>query len=163
MHFSTIIAMALLGASTTMAVPAMKRNNQLLCPGLPGDPQCCAVNALNVADLNCGPRTSPSCSSSLHIYPYFAPYIFFYIPRKTAANLVFLFLVPAPASNVSQFTQVCAAIGQQAQCCVLPVVSVLFFECYADAWNWADQSDAVGPSPALPESPGPVSGDSFPF
>ena len=87
--------------------------------------------------------------------------IYFLYPKETAAEM-FLFLVPAPASNVSQFTQVCASIGQQAQCCVVPVVSFLFFECYADAWNWANQSDAVGPSPALPEPPGPVSGDSFP-
>ena len=55
MHFFAIIATALVGASTTMAVPAMKRN---LCFGLPGSPECCAVNALGVADLDCAPRMS---------------------------------------------------------------------------------------------------------
>ena len=68
MQFSTFIAAALVGASATMAVPAYKRS--VLCPGLPGTPECCAVNALGVADLDCAPRTS---NSLLHIHPYLAP------------------------------------------------------------------------------------------
>ncbi|CAF9914152.1 MAG: hypothetical protein ALECFALPRED_009417, partial [Alectoria fallacina] len=53
MHFSTIVATALVGAST-MAMPAFNKR-AILCPGLEGTPQCCAVNALGVADLNCAP------------------------------------------------------------------------------------------------------------
>ncbi|KAF6233971.1 hypothetical protein HO173_007801 [Letharia columbiana] len=53
MHCSTIIATALFGASITMAFPAFKR--AVLCPGIEDTPQCCAVNALGVADLNCAP------------------------------------------------------------------------------------------------------------
>ena len=60
MHFSTIIATALVGAST-MAFPAYKR--AVLCPGLESTPQCCAVDALGVADVNCAPRTL--CSALL--------------------------------------------------------------------------------------------------
>ena len=78
MHFSTIIVTALFGAST-LAVPAFKR--ALLCPGIDSTPQCCAVNALNLADLNCAPRTS--CPNPFSIHPKFYPYIF--CPMKTVA------------------------------------------------------------------------------
>lgn len=125
--------MALLGASTTMAVPAVKRNttNQILCPGLEGTPQCCAVNALNLADLNCGPRTSTLCL--LPIYIYTSSIRVSCYPREIVANLTFLFPAPMVPSTLAQFTSICASIGQQAQCCLLPVVSFyLFFECYAD-------------------------------
>ena len=71
------------------------------------------------------------------------------------ANLTFLFLAPMVPSTLEQFTKICSSIGQQAQCCLLPTVSFyLFFECYADVWNWANQCTAVGPSPALREPSG---------
>lgn len=54
MQFSTILATILAGASVTMAVPAKRQS--ALCPGLDSSPQCCAVNVLNLADLNCAPR-----------------------------------------------------------------------------------------------------------
>ena len=63
MHFSTIIGAALFGAAITLGVPTHKRT--ILCPGTPDTPQCCAVNALGVADLNCAPRTS--CRSILRL------------------------------------------------------------------------------------------------
>lgn len=78
MHFSTIIVTALFGAST-LAVPAFKR--ALLCPGIDSTPQCCAVNALNLADLNCAPRTSWPNLFSIH--PKFYPFLF--CPMKTVA------------------------------------------------------------------------------
>lgn len=58
MHFSATIATALFGASI-MAMPAYNKR-MILCPGLEATPQCCAVNALGVADLDCAPRTSCS-------------------------------------------------------------------------------------------------------
>lgn len=79
MHCSTIIATALFGASITMAFPAFKRT--VLCPGIEDTPQCCAVNALGVADLNCAPRMSRS--------PFYSPlsvpnpnHIFHLSPRR---------------------------------------------------------------------------------
>ncbi|CAD6572550.1 MAG: Fungal hydrophobin [Alectoria sarmentosa] len=84
MHFSTVITTALFGAST-MAMPAFNKR-AILCPGLESTPECCAVNALGVADLNCAPP-------------------------------------PMLPANITAFTAICASIGQQAQCCTLPVLS----------------------------------------
>ncbi|KAM0803317.1 hydrophobin [Usnea florida] len=85
MHFSTIVATALLGAAVTMGVPTNNKRNTILCPGTPDTPECCATDVLGVADLNCAPP-------------------------------------PSPPSNISQFVDICAAIGQQAKCCFIPVL-----------------------------------------
>lgn len=144
--------MALLGASTTMAVPAVKRNttNQILCPGLEGTPQCCAVNALNLADLNCGPRTSTLCL--LPVYIYTSSMRVSCYPREIVANLTFLFPAPMVPSTLAQFTSICASIGQQAQCCLLPVVSFYLFSNATPMC--ADQCTAVGPRSGLREPSG---------
>ena len=81
----SIVASILALTSVTMAVPA-KRQAALLCAT--GTPQCCAVNVLNLADLNC-------------------------------AN------PPQVPANVTDFTQICSDIGQQAQCCDIPIVRFL--------------------------------------
>lgn len=66
MQFSTIIATLLAGASVTMAMPAKRQTT--VCAGLDSSPQCCAVNVLNLADLNCAPRMS----TLLHFgFPFF--------------------------------------------------------------------------------------------
>lgn len=66
MHFSTIIAAALASASLTIGVPTFngnaKRQASVLCSGLEATPQCCAVNVLNLADLDCADRKSPTYS-----------------------------------------------------------------------------------------------------
>ena len=71
MHFSTIAMTVLFGAAT-MAVPAFRRSP--LCLGIESSPECCAVNALGVADLNCAPRTS--CLPLLSIRPRLYSYTF---------------------------------------------------------------------------------------
>lgn len=66
-----------------------------------------------------------------------------------------MFSITAPTlpSNISSFVAVCASIGQQAQCCTLPVVSFLqLSEAVWCDWNEANHCDAVGPSSGLRES-----------
>lgn len=53
-------------------------------------------------------------------------------------------------SNISSFVVMCASIGQQAQCCTVPVVS--FLPLLEAAWcdlNAANHVDAAGPSSDL--------------
>jgi hypothetical protein len=55
MKFTLAIAPLVLLIS---ASPVEKRQAPL-CSGLTGNQQCCAVDVLGVADLNCANRTSP--------------------------------------------------------------------------------------------------------
>lgn len=64
MHFTTIAAF-LLSASLTTATPTSfngnaKRQASLLCSGTAATPNCCAVNVLNLADLQCADRKLPT-------------------------------------------------------------------------------------------------------
>ncbi|KAI1611905.1 putative hydrophobin precursor [Exophiala viscosa] len=83
MHFSTIV-IALAGASTALALPALMERQASLCTGDYSE-QCCATDVLGLADLNCA-----------------AP--------------------PTVPANATDFTNICSAIGQQAQCCLLPIL-----------------------------------------
>ena len=61
MRFPTAIATALLGASTILAVhtSSPKNKRDILCENiLEAEPQCCTINVLNVADIQCTARTS---------------------------------------------------------------------------------------------------------
>jgi len=58
MKFTTAIATLLAGASVALAVPVLE-HRQLpaeVCTGATGNPQCCATDVLNLADLNCANR-----------------------------------------------------------------------------------------------------------
>ena len=112
MQFSTLLATILAGASVTMAVPAKRQTT--LCPGLSGTPQCCAVNVLNVADLNCANRKSshfPNLDSSSFC-------------SSDTVGWYILPIAPKTPTTMDQFIKECAAIGQQAQCCTIPIVSL---------------------------------------
>ncbi|KAF2640110.1 hypothetical protein P280DRAFT_401704 [Massarina eburnea CBS 473.64] len=79
MQFTAILAFA----AAAMAAPMIEERQAGLCSS--GNPQCCATDVLNVADLNCG---TPS-------------------------------VTPATTND---FIDGCASIGQQAKCCLLPVL-----------------------------------------
>ena len=66
MQFSIITAL-LTGATIVAALPAdMSPRQSTVCPGTDSTPQCCAVNVLDLADLNCANRKSqPSLITSL--------------------------------------------------------------------------------------------------
>ena len=121
MYFSTIIATALIAAST-MATPAMKleRNppkKEQVCPFNLPDPQCCATNVLGIADLNCAARTS-------YLPPYSQlPSFRFIRPNSVepVANSCSP-IAPKVPENEADFFMTCSSIGQQAQCCLLPIV-----------------------------------------
>ncbi|KAF6239803.1 hypothetical protein HO173_002349 [Letharia columbiana] len=95
MHFTAtaILAFTLLTTtSLTTAIPTStstgnaKRQAPLPCSGASATPNCCAVNVLSLADLQCAdPPTLPT--------------------------------------DVANFTQICADVGQEAQCCTLDLVS----------------------------------------
>jgi len=59
MKFFTIIASALIGASTALATPAYltEKREVTLCPGTDSNAQCCATDVLELVDLNCADRT----------------------------------------------------------------------------------------------------------
>jgi len=90
MHFTGLLASAILAATTILASPAVsieKRQQAVCTSGLYTTPQCCATDVLGIADLDCA-----------------APPV-------------------TPTSNVD-FINVCATVkgGQQAKCCLLPVL-----------------------------------------
>ena len=59
MQFSIITAI-LAGATMVAALPAdMSPRQSVVCPGTDSTPQCCAVNVLDLADLNCANRKYP--------------------------------------------------------------------------------------------------------
>ena len=67
MQFSAIFTL-LAGASAALAVPTVKRQASRLCSGLQSNPQCCATDVLNVADLNCFDRTLHLTASDLDFF-----------------------------------------------------------------------------------------------
>ncbi|KAL7929381.1 hydrophobin [Trichoderma chlorosporum] len=82
---AAVLFASALAAPADGAPHALRRRQEAWCPkGLYGVPQCCDVDVLNVAAVDC--RVPP--------------------------------LAP---SNCKSFGSVCAAIGLQAKCCVLPV------------------------------------------
>ncbi|PTB39397.1 uncharacterized protein TrAFT101_007816 [Trichoderma asperellum] len=81
-------AAAALFIAGVLAAPSPNAANSVtpLCnPGLYSNAQCCAVDVLGVADLNCA---TP----------------------------------PGVVNNAAEFQAACAKIGQEARCCVLPVL-----------------------------------------
>ena len=97
------------------------------CSGLYSSPQCCATDVLGVADLDCANRRSPMhfietasalvcrSPSPLPSPPYYR--------APCALHADSQFVAPSVPSSASAFSAVCAAGGQRARCCVLPVVS----------------------------------------
>jgi hypothetical protein len=87
MQFSIVLTALLSTAALAYpGKPLEARQAAPICLGAEATPQCCAVNVLDLADLNCAPP-------------------------------------PTTPTSQAQFRAECAAIGQQAQCCVLPIVS----------------------------------------
>lgn len=70
MYFLTIITTALLSASITIAVPASTSETKraTLCSGLESEPQCCALDVLGIADLQCDARTLPLLNFQLYTF-----------------------------------------------------------------------------------------------
>lgn len=110
MHFQTIV-LALAGASTAMAAAlpgksTLMDRQALLCSGASSTPLCCATDVLGIADLDCAAR------KSLEILA----------PRSVhAANDTSI--APETPTDPDNFGEICAAIGQRARCCLLPIVS----------------------------------------
>jgi hypothetical protein len=110
MQFSSIV-LALAGASTAFAAALPLEARQLpICSGLGSNLQCCATNVLDLADLNCANREFKLGQSEMTV-------------GLTCAS------APTTPTDVNNFIDICSAIGQQAQCCTLPIVSIhLAFE-----------------------------------
>jgi hypothetical protein len=108
MQFSIFTILAL--NSIALAAPAagsqsVQRQAAPLCTGSDSNAQCCATDVLGLVVLNCanGKRLS---IGGLFI--------------SLDANSL---IVPSLAANTTQFRQICTSIGQQAKCCLLPIVS----------------------------------------
>ncbi|KAF3766717.1 hypothetical protein M406DRAFT_53268 [Cryphonectria parasitica EP155] len=83
MQSFTIIAVLFL--STVAASPVVEKRQYAACSGLYDTAQCCSVDVLGVADLDCAD------------------------PPETPESAV-------------DFQSICEDIGQQARCCVLPLL-----------------------------------------
>jgi hypothetical protein len=93
-------------AAVAFAAPLEVQERQVgLCSS--GNPVCCATDVLNLADLNCNPRT------------FFLPYI--------SSNSTLTFAATTTPANVDAFIASCAAEGQQAKCCLAPILGQALF------------------------------------
>jgi hypothetical protein len=106
MQFSMILAFA----AAAVAAPAMsglQQRQSVVCAS--GTPQCCATNVLNLADLNCANRTFSS--------PY----------TQMICGVANILLAPTEPTTNDEFIATCSALGQQAQCCILPILQQALF------------------------------------
>lgn len=113
MHFSTAAIFALAGASSVIAsaIPGkstLLERQAVLCSGASSSAVCCATDVLGVADLDCAPRKLTLLG---HIC---------YLERQRTDNET----APTTPTSTDDFTEICAAIGQRARCCLLPIVSL---------------------------------------
>jgi hypothetical protein len=97
MLYTTILAFAV----AAFAAPTEIAERQVgLCSS--GNPVCCATDVLNLANLDCAPRTLPFLPSSLSV------------TNNTTASVT--------PVTVNAFIDGCAAQGQQAKCCLIPIL-----------------------------------------
>lgn len=100
MQFLTLIALT----TTALAAPTTLDQRQVpVCTG--GQPLCCATDVLNLADLDCATRTSP----------------------QTLRSHVLTRLAATTPLNTNEFIDICSSSGQQAKCCVLPILGQALF------------------------------------
>jgi hypothetical protein len=107
MYFSSIV-IALTGASTALAAALPGRSTLMdrqvgLCTGASTSALCCATDVLGVADLDCAARM--------------------FLGLKPRIQLLTDCTAPTTPTDPDDFEAVCAAIGQRARCCLLPIVS----------------------------------------
>lgn len=98
--FASIFAIAAIASAA--ATPNMKRQTTSLCGPL-DTPQCCSVDVLGVADLNCA--SSPFLTA---------------VTKTPKADSVIA--VPNTITTTAEFTSYCAESGTEARCCVLSLV-----------------------------------------
>ena len=101
MQFSMILAFAA-AAAAAPAMSTLEDRQAPLCSS--GTPQCCATDVLNLVILNCANRTLPSTLKT------------FRWPRTNSP------LAPTVPTNNTDFIATCAEQGQQAKCCLLPIL-----------------------------------------
>jgi len=101
---ASILAIAAIASAA--ATPNMKRQTTSLCGPL-DTPQCCSVDVLGVADLNCAAGQLQISSHMSHEADYDSP-------------------VPNTITTTEDFSSYCAESGTEARCCVLSLVSPLF-------------------------------------
>lgn len=98
MLYTTILAFAV----AAFAAPLEEKRQVGLCSS--GNPVCCATDVLNVADLNCVTR-------KLSHYPL-----------RSLRPITNSQSAPTTPTDVNSFVDICAAEGQQAKCCLLPIL-----------------------------------------
>jgi hypothetical protein len=103
MRYTAILAFA----ATAFAAPLEERQTGLCSSG---SPLCCATDILNLAILDCQTRTSVPISSS--ICPHNSVHRF----------LLTTITAPTTPTGINSFIDICAAEGQQAKCCLLPIL-----------------------------------------
>lgn len=118
MKFSTLAVAPLV--CLISASPVANEKRQALCSGLTSNMQCCAVDVLGVADLNCANRMSNMSRTQVAL-----------------ANTGW-FIAPTTPTSAADFQAICAAIGQEARCCAIPVVCSI---CKTYSWTNIFQLD----------------------
>lgn len=122
MQFAAIVTFV--AATAVMAVPSTIDARSDLCPdGLYGNANCCATDILRLANLDCHSRKylleySFRCPSPPHKY-----FQVIYLKQP----LTYLLFVPCHLasrvpSSIAEFVRICADGGEEAQCCVIPVL-----------------------------------------
>lgn len=100
MQYFTILALA----AAAFAAPLEERQAGLCSSG---SPLCCATDILNLAILDCQTRELSSAQS-----PSRGNF-------KTRANTI---TAPTTPTGINDFIDICSAEGQQAKCCLLPIL-----------------------------------------
>jgi len=101
MLFSTLTSLVL-AATMASAMPALNQRQTLVCTGTYSNAQCCATDVLGVADLNCFNRES--------------------LEPSPLDEVLTIHSAPSTPTSADDFETICAADGQQAKCCVLPIL-----------------------------------------
>jgi len=75
MKLTTTIASFLAGLSVVLAIPVLEQRQLPLevCTGATSNPQCCATDVLNLADLDCANRMSISFQETYEIKQFINP------------------------------------------------------------------------------------------
>lgn len=110
MQFTIATVLSLL--TVALAAPAVieRQVPYIPCSGLYSNAQCCATDVLGVADLDCANR---------ELFLSDKHQLALRRPNPDTSVLT----ATETVTSAANFQSTCAAIGQRARCCVLPVVS----------------------------------------
>jgi hypothetical protein len=103
MKLSYVSVATLIAITSASPTNVLRQAPVAVCAGSSGSPQCCATDVLGLVDLDCATRMCNNLKRYL----------------QHAKHLI----APQTPTSIANFGAICAAVGQRARCCVLPIVS----------------------------------------